>query len=1008
MMTKKILLTCTLFLIILTIPRLLWLYLYVAPDQPHAVKGTLDLRQGEAIKNHSIRLEGEWEFYPDTLLEPGNEKNSWLTQYIRVPGDWKTSTENGHTYGFGSYRLRILVEPDAGRIYGLHLPDAHASSKIYVNGQLLGGQGKPAEDRQHYIPSNAPYTAYFTVEHTKEIELVIQVANFDHPLKGGLVAAPTFGLAAPFGNHQRLAEDIALIACIIYLFHAVYSVVLFFVGNKDRRLLYFALAIVCAVLGTLIGENLLFKWLPLSFEWGIKVLCLAELLSGYVLLQCTKHLLPDAWRTKWSSRYAGLCALLALAILCLPASYNLAVKGFYEIVMLVPCLLAVFFMYRTAKQVDKDRIFLLFSIIAAVNSLVWLLITKKLALDILSYPVDLVISLTFFAAYWFKKYFRLLDQSQQLAGELREADQLKDQFLATVAREVQQPLNSMLHIARAVKEREKSKLDKASAGDLDFMQTIGQGMFAQLSDLVDLERLKENRLTLYQKEVSVQAAAAAVFDMLRYMAGGKTIKLTHRIPAGFPLVRADEERLTQILFNLLHTALKHSETGEAAVYAASKDGWAEISVAGSGIEERFRRKGVDFEEQSAEHGGFGLELTICRQLVELHGGTLRIHTHPNEGAVFVFTLPTAGPDTQPETAASREPQQEAAFESDSFLAADEQPSATDPIRLLAVDDDPVNLKALESIFSTAPYCIATAANGPQALAMLKTNEWDAVIIDTVMPEMSGYELTRTIRESFSIAELPVLLLTARSQPEDIIAAFLSGANDYINKPIEGVELKVRVDTLTNLKRAVNKQLRLEAGWLQAQIQPHFLFNTLNTIASLGEIDPARMTHLLEEFGNYLQRSFTSKNLERLVPLEHELELLRSYLFIEKERFGKRLAIIWDIDPAIKISIPPLSIQPLVENAIRHGILKRIEGGTVRIRLTDQGEQIEAAIIDDGVGMDEETIRQALATPSKQDHGVGLYNTNRRLKQLYGQGLDISSQPGQGTMILFYLPKQPNT
>ena len=97
----------------------------------------------------------------------------------------------------------------------------------------------------------------------------------------------------------------------------------------------------------------------------------------------------------------------------------------------------------------------------------------------------------------------------------------------------------------------------------------------------------------------------------------------------------------------------------------------------------------------------------------------------------------------------------------------------------------------------------------------------------------------------------------------------------------------------------------------------------------------------------------------------------------------------------------------MENAIRHGILKRIEGGTVRIRLTDQGEQIEAAIIDDGVGMDEETIRQALAIPSKQDHGVGLYNTNRRLKQLYGQGLNISSQPGQGTVILFYIPKQPN-
>src|SRR5699024_72971 len=112
-----------------------------------------------------------------------------------------------------------------------------------------------------------------------------------------------------------------------------------------------------------------------------------------------------------------------------------------------------------------------------------------------------------------------------------------------------------------------------------------------------------------------------------------------------------------------------------------------------------------------------------------------------------------------------------------------------------------------------------------------------------------------IRKQFTVAELPILLLTARNRDIDTYTGFRSGANDYVTKPVDAMELKARVQALIGLRQAVKEQLKMEAAWLQAQIQPHFLFNTLNTIASLGVKDTERMFKLLEEFGNYLHKSF---------------------------------------------------------------------------------------------------------------------------------------------------------
>ena len=297
----------------------------------------------------------------------------------------------------------------------------------------------------------------------------------------------------------------------------------------------------------------------------------------------------------------------------------------------------------------------------------------------------------------------------------------------------------------------------------------------------------------------------------------------------------------------------------------------------------------------------------------------------------------------------------------------------------------------------------TVTSGMEALSIVDTKKWDLIISDVMMPQLSGYELTRAIRERFSISELPILLLTARARAEDVDAGFRAGANDYVTKPMDAMELRARVRALTELKLSVRERLRMEGAWLQAQIQPHFLFNTLTAVAALSEIDTARMRSLLQAFGDYLRASFAFDNTDKLVTLKHELNLVRSYLYIEKERFEDRLQVTWDMDESIPLFIPPLTIQPIVENAVRHGIMKRARGGTVHIRIVHNDDYAEISIADNGVGIPDDKLKQLL-TPGNAS-GIGLLNTDRRLKQLYGQGLQIHSTTDQGTTVSFIVLKR---
>lgn len=200
--------------------------------------------------------------------------------------------------------------------------------------------------------------------------------------------------------------------------------------------------------------------------------------------------------------------------------------------------------------------------------------------------------------------------------------------------------------------------------------------------------------------------------------------------------------------------------------------------------------------------------------------------------------------------------------------------------------------------------------------------------------------------------------------------------------------------------------RAEIRRLQAQINPHFLFNSLNTVASFCRTAPGQARELILDLARYMRRNLDTSR--EAIHLAEEVEQIRAYLVIEKARFGERIRAVIDIDPETEhCLVPPLLIQPLVENSVRHGILGNEEGGVVRLATSMEDGHVVVVVEDDGAGMPESTRQGILnGTPvTAHGEGIGASNCNQRLVQLYGPAyaLSIDSAPGMGTRITFRVP-----
>lgn len=317
--------------------------------------------------------------------------------------------------------------------------------------------------------------------------------------------------------------------------------------------------------------------------------------------------------------------------------------------------------------------------------------------------------------------------------------------------------------------------------------------------------------------------------------GNKDLQLVNAIAGDTPAINADEDRLQQILYNLVGNAIKFTDQGQVEVRARVQNqeeltknkidsmtaqSCLTITVADTGIgipEEKRERIFESFEQAEGftarEYGGVGLGLSVTKKLIESHGGSIWLESNVGEGSQFSFTLPIADENNE------QIPSVPAFQQSITSLSRVQQPlvpiyqplnTTGKTTKVLIVDDDPANLQVLINNLSlaNANYDIAQASNGIEALALLEDGlDPDIILLDVMMPKMTGYEVAAKLRERYPADQLPILLLTAKTQVQDIVTGLSVGANDYLNKPISRDELIARMQTHINLRRLQQENLR---------------------------------------------------------------------------------------------------------------------------------------------------------------------------------------------------------
>ncbi|MDG0795193.1 ATP-binding protein [Cohnella ginsengisoli] len=1003
---------------------------------------------------------------PPPLREEARAE-TYPSRPIHVPGDWRSALDahdGAPSYGYGTYRLRILTDPLKKPVTAW-LSRVQSATVVSMNGFSEGTIGRVGATKQTYVPKSVSFTSTYDAEGVTEIDLLVQVSNFDHPFQGGFTRSVLFGAQSSIDFTRWYSIGFQMITFVVLMLHGFYAFILYLLNRRDRTFLLFSLLTLAAGLTvTSDHDNLLMLWLPIDFAWSLKIRLFSYMWLSYLILLLYKRFSSEPpWKAGSRIFAAALCAYTAFAAIA-PASWVYVSRHYFLFgaFYLLPFARMAWLIVRmyVRRRSDEGSVFLMAAGLAVLSSVIWGII----GFTPTHYPIDIIVAIIGFSSYWFQVYFRNARENAQLNERLRAADKVKDEFLANTSHELRTPLHGIMNIAETVVAKERGRLSDGALQDMGLLIGVSRRMSHLLGDLLDVARLQDGGVKLRIAPMRIQSIVPGVLDMLGFLAESKTVRLRSDVPDTLPAVLADEQRIVQILYNLLHNAVKFTDEGVVSVTAELRDGRVVVSVSdtGSGMDEEtqdrvFRR----YEQGAGDHGdGIGLGLGISRQLAELHGGTLSVRSAPGEGSAFSFDLPAAGPAALNGAVASSltapvafatAPFSEAGAEA-SATRADDEAAATAAVEIgaveisaseagavkinasevgaveisaseaaaseiaaamylppegraliLAVDDDPVNLNVLAGMLSSEPYDVSFAHAAPEALAMLGERRWDLLIADVMMPRMSGYELTQQARERYEMSELPILLLTARSQPSDIYAGFKAGASDYVAKPVDATELRYRIRALVALKRSASERLRMEAAYLQAQIRPHFVVNTLNSMISSGETDPDRMRELGHAFASFLRMSFDSINTGEMVVLSHEIELTEAYLFIERERFGDRLKINWETEPGLQPLVPPLSIQPLVENAVKHGVLRQSAGGTVRVRVFRGKGCTTVEVVDDGAGMTEEQASRALTQSASAGRGVGLYNTNRRLKRIFGQGLRIVSRPGQGTIVSFDIP-----
>ncbi|MDF2506000.1 histidine kinase, partial [Clostridium sp.] len=569
-----------------------------------------------------------------------------------------------------------------------------------------------------------------------------------------------------------------------------------------------------------------------------------------------------------------------------------------------------------------------------------------------------------------------------------------------ISKELRTPVNNIVVATEKFKASTYKHIEFPELKAIEEIHLSSLNILDMLNNIMIYSRLQYGELKFNKETFSISKLLKAITSEYSYLIDSNIVYTPLENSKEAPPVYADRYWISRVIYNLFNICLKHTEN-KNNILLETKVGHKKVYIyiysSGMPLEtiELIQRHFVDGKKHSTIPDNLGVSVYIIKHIMKNHNNPISIEP-TYSGYKFTFTLDISEEKLLKENSISN-------FESvgknniiNPLITFTSE--GTNKTAVIIAKYIP-NIKAISQALSQIGFSVKGFIIAKNALKYIENEKnIDVVIVEAAIPDISGFEICSRIRKEYTRLELPVIIITSMIQSESVLQSFEVGANDCIFEPYDIVELRARIDTLCSLKQAVTTSIENEMAFLQAQIKPHFLFNVLNAITAYSYTDPSASAELIEKLSMYLRHSFDFDSSKKEVLLYDEIEFTRNYLDIEKARFGELLEYEFNIQDSDNIYIPTFIVQPLVENSLKHGILKDPDGGKILICGKQKINNYILTVEDNGIGMSEDKLNAVLSGELADGTGVGLKNIRKRLKHVCNTNMSIESIPNKGTKV----------
>lgn len=809
---------------------------------------TLDLRSSAWGQGEDFKLDGLWHAYWGQFLTPEelkytdiepilfpvpgvwsdqpNKKNRYTTHQFNVDStissiENSTDTHNNPdkkvlpALGFMTYHSRVLLPDTLDDVY-LYIPDMPSAYKLFVNGKLVSKNGETGFFQNTEKPGFVPKVVKLT--HQGQLDIVIHVSNF-HYREGGIWFS--LRLTDQSGYFSMAQQPIISAVFFAGILIAIGLYNFSFFAFRSRELAALNFGLLCIVVGVrrlLIDERVLylFDWFSWASLQRLEHLCFylsLPLFMGYFTALYKKHIPNNTPKIIWILT----SPFILISLLFTNRIYTELNVAFQVLVLISISFTLVMYIKVVREKGENVKVFgislclLMLTIVHDVMKSNGLVGTN---INIAHFGVlAFVIAQSIALQRTYLKSLNLVEaMSQQLTArnkELIEMDAFKDEFLATTSHELRTPLQGISGLAKILQEDATESFTPDQQNKISLIAKTTQRLSILVNDILDFSAIKHGKLKLNKTQIDLIALAELTFSTVSPLLRQKEIKLTADIATDARFINADEFRFQQILINIVGNAVKYTEKGfiELASYTTSEHIIIEISDTGVGIpQEKQQSLFRPFEQVHVEGhltaNGIGLGLSISQQLVELHGGSLEISSRVDQGTIVTLSFPLSISSSVKPSIDQASPSSSINLTDKQYIQSNQQvdtnetptvtgDSAVGPL-IYIVDDEAVNLELLHSLLTKQGYQVEKFSAGLSLLNRLNQQMPDLILLDFMMPKMSGLEVCHLIRKQYNSYELPVMMLTARHLIQDIVSALGAGANDYLIKPYHDQELIARV------------------------------------------------------------------------------------------------------------------------------------------------------------------------------------------------------------------------